>query len=95
MIIDGKELWLHREFVCIGTPCTIHNPSAHPMLGWPKNLRMDLAACPLIERMCAHDRPHPDPDSVDFLNRTDDRHEDWGEHDCDGCCARGQKEATN
>jgi len=79
----------HPASACEGEYCPFHNPSDHPMTGWPRSLRGDRL--PLIERLCSHGIGHPDPDSLAYIERMDpSRERQWeGVHGCDGCCSRG------
>lgn len=73
--------WVHRwKPSCVEDGCAIHCPSDHHMLSWPKVMRSDT----LIERLCIHDMPHPDPDSLRFFASVGKA--SFGEHYCDGCC---------
>ena len=68
----------HKEDVCFGEFCTIHNRSDHSMRSFPQHWRSDRA---IMERICPHGVGHPDPDEYKIrLNK----HE--GVHGCDGCC---------
>lgn len=71
-------LTVHDRSRCAGEPCTIHNPSDHPMRDFPQLWRADRQ---IMERTCPHGVGHPDPD--DLTVRTT-RH--GGVHGCDGCC---------
>ena len=78
---SGQTYYVHPSKNCEGERCLIHNPTDHIMRDWPIVLR----ETGLIERTCSHGIGHPDPDSVDYLNRTIGK--GWGVHGCDGCCA--------
>lgn len=71
-------LRVHDRSVCAGDRCAIHNPSDHPMRGFPQLWRADIG---IMERTCSHNVGHPDPD--DLVVRTT-RY--GGRHGCDGCC---------
>lgn len=72
---------VHPAKRCVGTFCTIHNPSEHKMRDWPMVLRTSA----LIERTCPHGIGHPDPDSAAFMRRRFG-HDAFDVHGCDGCC---------
>lgn len=76
----GTEYWVHRWSLECRNGCAIHAPSYHTTRDWPQLMRETF----LIERMCPHGIGHPDPDSVDFFERTG--RDGWGVHGCDGCC---------
>ncbi len=76
----------HGPSACSGEFCCIHNPSDHPLRDAPLNWRGDRG---FMERICAHDIGHPDPDSLAHLQRVlGDAYEGYafGVHGCDGCC---------
>lgn len=92
MIITGNakkdKIRYHTKDKCAGQRCIFHNPTKHKMRKWPMNLRLDAWAAPLIERICEHGVGHPDPDSVDYMERVSPKGSKgtWGVHGCDGCC---------
>ncbi len=63
---DGTTLTIHGPQRCSGPNCCFHNPSDHPLndrpLTWTPMFN-------LMSRVCEHDEPHPDPDSLDYLMR--------------------------
>lgn len=63
--------------------CPIHWPSNHKMLTWPLYWRQDAG---IFERICVHGIGHPDPDSLDHVEKVTGS-DAWGIHGCDGCCA--------
>lgn len=81
---------IHPPDKCKGERCCIHNPSDHPLKDAPLQLRADR--WPLMERRCEHGVGHPDPDSVDYIQRTlpggRESAEYEGVHGCDGCCTK-------
>ena len=76
---------VHAPDACAGRSCCVHNPSDHPMRGFPQYYRFDIG---LMERTCPHGIGHPDPD--DLAYRRDrygaDHARGLGIHGCDGCC---------
>jgi hypothetical protein len=77
----GTKLYrIHGVDLCVGRPCTIHNPSDHHMRSFPTHWRdggiFDIKP-PHMERICPHGVGHPDPDGV--AKGVD-------VHGCDGCC---------
>ncbi len=58
--------------------CCVHAPSAHPLRDRPLRWRADRQ---LMERVCAHNLGHPDPDDLRVRYGFDP-----GVHACDGCC---------
>lgn len=77
--LRGPDKWGRT----LGMFCPFDKPSQHPLSDARLNLRDDRYG--LMERICRHGVGHPDPDSVDFLERvTGETH--WGVHGCDGCC---------
>ena len=77
----GIERTFHPPTACKGEWCCIHNPSNHPMVEWPINIRETA----LAERLCPHGVGHPDPDSLVWITGVTAQ-ESWGVHGCDGCC---------
>lgn len=66
-----------------GMFCPFDKPSGHPLADARLHLRTDRGG--LMERICRHGVGHPDPDSVDWMERiSGETH--WGVHGCDGCC---------
>lgn len=76
----GQAFLVHGRSTCAGGPCPIHNPSAHPMAGFPTLWRDDRR---IMERVCPHGVGHPDPDDLAVRSGRDP-----GDHGCDGCCRR-------
>lgn len=74
----GQELCVHSRGDCEGQSCPIHAPSAHPMVSFPRHMRLDRG---IMERICPHAIGHPDPDDLNIRNGNDP-----GVHGCDGCC---------
>jgi hypothetical protein len=84
----GSFLDVHGPRVCAGETCPIHNPSNHPLRTAPMTWSQDLG---IAGRVCGCGNWHPDPDSLEHLNRrglfarldaiavVHPRH-------CDGCC---------
>lgn len=97
ILLDSPELHLmeegflhdmttHRSSLCVGSYCSIHNPSDHALRHalryWDDQTRAIL-------RLCPHAEFHPDPDDLAFKMRTYPQsyvEMTWGEHPCDGCC---------
>lgn len=86
----GQKLYVHNKNACKGFHCPIHNSSNHKMKDWPTNYREDRG---LMERICEHGVGHPDPDDLNFKERT--RGKKYAElesiHGCDGCCSGAYK----
>lgn len=95
---DADVVWkVHKESVCAGSFCAIHNPSDHPLKDAKLVLRewSPFSSKPhgFAERFCEHGIGHSDPDSVAFMaQRGDHGH---GVHGCDGCCNGTYKEIQN
>ena len=70
---ERKQLRVHPQIKCLGSFCTIHNPSQHHMVNWPRQWH---AFNRVMERICPHGVGHTDPDET----RKD------VSHGCDGCC---------
>lgn len=85
---------VHDSDSCLGDFCVIHNPSNHAMKDFPTHWRDDRK---IMERMCPHGIGHPDPDQLDFIERTRGAEAARIEsvHGCDGCCATEQMAETN
>lgn len=85
-LVGGRKLKVHTADKCAGQTCVVHNPSDHHMRSWPLSWRGDRY---LMERMCEHGVGHPDPDHIDFIQRTrgDEAARCEARHGCDGCCA--------
>jgi len=66
-------------------PCAVHSPSEHRMRDWPQLWRTDRG---LMERICACEVGHPDPDHLGYVMRTRgaDAAETEAIHGCCGCC---------
>ncbi len=75
--VGGASLRHHTPQACC-SPCPIHAPTDHHMVGWDMNWRNDRG---IMERVCRHGIGHPDPD-----DRKIRLGEDRGIHGCDGCC---------
>lgn len=55
---------VHSPEQCHGRPCTIHNPTDHPMRSWDLIWREDRG---FFERLCPIEGcAHPDPDTVSY-----------------------------
>jgi hypothetical protein len=73
-LVGGQPLiGVHAANQCVGTYCTVHNPSDHHMRTWTQNWRSDRR---LMERICPHGIGHPDPDDINPDTV----------HGCDLCC---------
>jgi hypothetical protein len=73
-LFGGQPLiGVHAANQCVGTYCTVHNPSDHHMRTWTQNWRSDRR---LMERICPHGIGHPDPDDINPDTV----------HGCDLCC---------
>lgn len=70
---ERKRLRTHPNSQCFGSFCTIHNPSKHQMVDWPRQWHQFNG---VMERICPHGVGHTDPDEV----KKD------ATHSCDGCC---------
>lgn len=77
------KLRIHKKKDCAGEYCPFHNPSDHKMADWPINIRLDRHA--LVERICKHGVGHPDPDSLDWLERRGFKRSVEATHGCCGC----------
>lgn len=76
----------HAPSMCEGTFCPLHNPSDHHMNTWPVTVRYDRYC--MTERLCEHGCGHPDPDSMEWLERVGLLEAAGGwTHGCCGCCA--------
>ncbi len=64
VMYDGPVLETHGASQCAGSNCCIHNPSEHPLRDAPMHWIRELN---LMMRICPHGHPHPDPDSMQFL----------------------------
>jgi hypothetical protein len=74
---------VHHPSKCQGRGCSIHHPSDHHMVKWPKVWRADKG---FFERACRHGIGHPDPDDAAYMESKGD---DWATvHGCDGCCIK-------
>lgn len=83
----NKQGCYHTKATCVGEYCCFHNPSDHKMNNWPMTIRLDRGG--LTERICDHGIGHPDPDSLNWINRMAKKYKrlgDSGVHGCDGCC---------
>lgn len=74
----GRTRLRHHAPQAYCSPCPIHAPSGHHMVGWDMLWRNDRG---IMERVCVHGVGHPDPD-----DRKIRLGEDSGVHGCDGCC---------
>ena len=81
---NGRRLVnVHSKSDCTG-PCPIHNPSDHHMKDWDLNWRIDLG---IFERICKCGVGHPDPDSLNYIRKTDPKlAKSLSIHGCCGCC---------
>lgn len=81
---------VHDGARCVGDYCVIHNPSPHPLSGWPLWWRQDRK---MFERICSHGVGHPDPDQWHYWQATLPPLEAAAElvHTCCGCCTGGIK----
>lgn len=87
LLTDQLLLGHHPTTACAGHPCVIHSPTDHPMRSWRLVWR---AGRGIFERLCAHDRPHPDPDQRNHWVVTlgEDEAAIQSLHPCDGCCVQ-------
>jgi hypothetical protein len=76
------NLRIHPETACKPFPCPFHNPSAHHMVDWKINVRLDNQG--LVERICKCGVGHPDPDSIAYFERQGITH--MSVHGCCGHC---------
>lgn len=86
----GEDLGLdllkvHPNSWCEGEVCAIHHPSAHHMATWTQMYRADRRP-PVMERICAHNLGHPDPDDLTVLRKDGAAGVAARGHPCDGCC---------
>lgn len=76
---------VHNKLICADTYCSIHKPSEHPLNKMPRKFENDI-----ILRVCSHGVTHPDPDALDWAQRTfgEDYAATLAEHGCCGarCC---------
>lgn len=94
---DGRVLSTHGRKVCLLDHCVIHNPSDHPLKEAPLYWSVESH---LMFRICEHEKPHPDPDAMEYhtllaLMGTAPMYDGW--HPCcvGRCCQNGeQDEAT-
>ena len=82
---EFQGMLVHDRAVCEGQPCAIHS-ATHHMKDWPIFMRSSS----LVERVCEHGVGHPDPHSVEFLEKVTGQ-DYWGVHGCCGCCAEEKK----
>lgn len=75
----------HNPKLCKGQGCPVHHPSDHTLRHMRTHWRGDRG---LMERICKHGVGHPDPDHLDFVERTSGKEAADVEsvHGCDGCC---------
>lgn len=73
MDAEGRLVFTHSAFDCLGKVCSIHNPTDHHMASWTQRYRHDTGS---TERLCPHNVAHPDPDDARAPR----------DHACDGCC---------
>ena len=78
--IGELALRTHELSACEGRHCTLHNPSAHAMNGWPMRWVTHLAT---MERQCSHGEWHPDPDDDNYRFSIGKM---LPAHSCCGCC---------
>lgn len=71
---------------CLKYGCVIHNPSNHPMKGFPTYWREDRD---IMERIDKFGVGHPDPDMIAYFRRTfgDEYASAQAIHGCNGVCA--------
>lgn len=77
------ELHVHSVESCSGEFCVIHKPSMHHMRFWPIVFELDDHFLAL--RSCAHQKLHPDPDSLAYVEKASKEKLD---HECcpETCC---------
>jgi hypothetical protein len=86
----GSDAPLHRPEECLPEACPFHRPSGHPLERFPAVYNFERRG--LVERLCAHGEPHPDPDHLAQSDR--ERPSQSGvearfhRQRCDGCCWR-------
>lgn len=82
---DETIVHVHNRAHCDGQFCAIHNPSDHPLSRMPRRFENGI-----ILRLCSHGMYHPDPDALNFIERTFGRAVALSreEHGCCGasCC---------
>lgn len=87
-LIDGA-VWknVHAEDSCMGTYCTVHNPSSHHMLDWKlTGFYVGERLLVLAVRICEHGSYHADPDSLAWVEEMLPEWKNWIDDACDGCC---------
>lgn len=85
-LADGTLLRTHPGRACVGTHCSIHNPSEHPLRDaeqlWNPRFKT-------MHRVCSHGYVHLDPDDFYFKWRSGLSLATLAlitKHECDGCC---------
>ena len=90
LVLDGDSMlrqadrMFHDLSECRFSPCTLHSPSTHALVGKP--IVWDPYRW-LFMRGCSHDLLHPDVDAVAWLRatRTNEVADTLSTHDCCGC----------
>ena len=83
---DGTLLQTHHYSRCVGSYCSIHNPSDHPLRDAPQLWHQRFKT---MYRQCAHGYVHPDFDDFRFKWRVGLSLAALAllsRHDCDQCC---------
>lgn len=82
-LIGGRMLKVHRASECAGEVCSVHNPSAHHMVTWPRDWTSHNYA---MWRVCSHGVRHIDPDHAAYVRTAGIFAGDSCGPNCDGCC---------
>lgn len=85
LLESGQVIIAHHHMDCVGEFCSVHNPSPHPMVAWPRYWN---GARNRMERVCSHGHNHPDPDDLAHkaLYLGTQLTDVAAVHTCDHCC---------
>ena len=89
MLYNGLEhssisIYSHDPTECPEAVCVFHNRTNHHIRDFRQRWNLSRG---IMERICTHNVPHPDPDDRRIISG-----EDNGKHNCDACCIRFAEE---
>lgn len=63
VVVNGTLMQTHGPKMCVGSWCSLHQPSDHPLKNAPLVWSTEVAT---MFRVCSHLALHPDPDALSY-----------------------------